>query len=587
MSEDKKIVRVSDAYIIDETARRRLTFWALVFLAAFLTGILIFFAMFVNQANNVVTKEDIKPLEDYSSELSAILNRTNVPKDEKVSNTTAKLKTKNDELISLISNFRNPDASQRLPQDEALKKLDDIALNLAIIQTELNADKNLAADKLTKINGQIKTLQDKSTSRTSLQTTALAFLSFLGNTLVAIIYPVIILIIILILLFNRKAYFRLNDFFNRFKSVKLFSTEFVLSEETKDRAEDTLSVYRRQVKGEYDSWVLRKSINSIFRQVLVEIRELIDADRAIRKKKAKPEDKDYKLKEYRATLHVPDLLFAETFYQLLDYHPRSSLHANTSGRTWSIRFGLIGKVWRSGESEILGTVPTQKDELIQDWGMTEDEAELSGKGRKSFICILLQENNINVGMFYMDAPEEDAFAGVSEEDLELKIKNDMERKISEELKPEIEKRLKLRIETELDSKIKQELKPEFDKKVKELTDEEIKKLSGGSQSAEPLPPPLDAATMEKINNEAKNFLKSKVEETLRPIIEDESRKVLGEALEKRFKEEFKAELREQAERDLREKICKICERRKLTKALFEINDDLGGRAPLIRIYNEY
>jgi len=115
------------------------------------------------------------------------------------------------------------------------------------------------------------------------------------------------------------------------------------------------------------------------------------------------------LPEYRCTIHVPDLLFAETFYQLLDYIPRQS-GPETKGRTWSFRFGFIGKLWRSDkQTDIWEDVPTSVQDLIDNWGMTKEEAENAGKGRKSFLGVMLEHNSVPVGLFYMDALETNAF----------------------------------------------------------------------------------------------------------------------------------------------------------------------------------
>jgi hypothetical protein len=108
----------------------------------------------------------------------------------------------------------------------------------------------------------------------------------------------------------------------------------------------------------------------------------------------------------RCTLHVPDVLFADTLYQLVDYYPGKG----GKGRRKSIRFGIIGKTWRLSESQESGDVSTKKRDLILDWGMTMEEAAAAGQGRPSFVSVLLlDENNTQAGIFFMDSTRPNAF----------------------------------------------------------------------------------------------------------------------------------------------------------------------------------
>jgi hypothetical protein len=54
-------------------------------------------------------------------------------------------------------------------------------------------------------------------------------------------------------------------------------------------------------------------------------------------------------------------------------------------------------------------VPTNIEDLINNWGMTREEAENAGKGRKSFLGVLLTHHAVPVGLFYMDAKDEHEF----------------------------------------------------------------------------------------------------------------------------------------------------------------------------------
>ncbi|MBO4227395.1 hypothetical protein [Bradyrhizobium neotropicale] len=106
---------------------------------------------------------------------------------------------------------------------------------------------------------------------------------------------------------------------------------------------------------------------------------------------------------YRVTLHVPDTLEAEMLYQLIEYYPPGPF-PKSRGRRKSIRFGAIGKAWRLQKSDYSPTVSTQPAELIKDWGMTAEEADAAGRGRKTFLSVIIRdESKIPLGIFYMDA----------------------------------------------------------------------------------------------------------------------------------------------------------------------------------------
>src|SRR5262249_55525434 len=102
-------------------------------------------------------------------------------------------------------------------------------------------------------------------------------------------------------------------------------------------------------------------------------------------------------------------------YQMLDYYPKGE----GSFRHFSNRYGIIGKVWRSGKSQQVGNLldglsadATQDEKIariMQDWGMNRREAERAVE-RPSYICFLLEHHGTKVGLVYMDSKEKDAFA---------------------------------------------------------------------------------------------------------------------------------------------------------------------------------
>jgi len=210
-------------------------------------------------------------------------------------------------------------------------------------------------------------------------------------------WPVIVLIIALILLLNKNASQRLSAIFRGFKSFKLFGAEFVLSEENAKQVSqssyDTFKSYRNQANVQYKRLIEVHDLRSKMEQVLSTV----------------PLNDKIFLKNVpglRCTIHIPDVIFTQSMYQLMDYYPSGG----GSGRAWSFRYGIIGKAWRSGESTTQGSVSTDEEELISKWGMTREEASAAARYRKSFSCVILRdEHETAVAIFYMDSTEKNAF----------------------------------------------------------------------------------------------------------------------------------------------------------------------------------
>jgi len=216
-------------------------------------------------------------------------------------------------------------------------------------------------------------------------------LTFTAEIIKAVAWPMVVFGFLVYLLVSKKAPDRIIKLFNPFRSFKLFGTEFVINEEVGKRAEEVFSEFRKQVRSEYDrkidQYALMEKLESTVQSVIMPA--------------LKQENPNF-----RCTIHVPDILFAETLYQLLDYYP----HGAGRGRTWSSRFGIIGIAWRSGVSRIEGRVPTEPTQLIREWGMSREEAAAAGEGRRSFACAVLRdEDSTPLGIFYMDSTQEEAF----------------------------------------------------------------------------------------------------------------------------------------------------------------------------------
>jgi hypothetical protein len=222
-----------------------------------------------------------------------------------------------------------------------------------------------------------------------------------GRDLLRIIFswPVIVLAIVLFLAFSRTASARLFALFTPFRSIKVFGAELVFTREAKATADEVLESYTKQVKGEFDR---RAEILRLWDK-LQNVVELHLLKKVLEKEK-----------HFRSTIYVPDVLFQDTLYQLLDYYPEGG----GRGRRKSLRFGVIGLAWRSAQAQVEGEISTDPQELLKKWGMKRHEATAAGRGRQSFACVVLvDESQTPVGLFYLDSKEKNAFGVEKHESL--------------------------------------------------------------------------------------------------------------------------------------------------------------------------
>jgi hypothetical protein len=106
---------------------------------------------------------------------------------------------------------------------------------------------------------------------------------------------------------------------------------------------------------------------------------------------------------FKCTVYVPDILFADALYCLLNYFPRGTAR----GRVFSVRFGIIGKSWRQDKSELKQDVPGNREHLIKEWGMTSDEAD--EQRPQALLCYILRVDGERVGLLFVEA-ESNSFA---------------------------------------------------------------------------------------------------------------------------------------------------------------------------------
>jgi hypothetical protein len=130
--------------------------------------------------------------------------------------------------------------------------------------------------------------------------------------------------------------------------------------------------------------------------------------------------------DYRVTLYIPDLVFSDRLFQLTEYYNKAGKRSseNRAGRTFSIRYGIIGRVWRSGVSEVEGDLITVADRTelgsnpsLQDverfiarrWGLLLEEA-VKVRAYNSYGAFRLQKADKSLGILFFDSRNPNAFA---------------------------------------------------------------------------------------------------------------------------------------------------------------------------------
>jgi hypothetical protein len=168
-------------------------------------------------------------------------------------------------------------------------------------------------------------------------------------------------------------------------------------------AYDSARVYASQLRDKYD---IPASTSELSRAIA----ELIGA--------ACPDD-------YRLTLYIPDFVFGDRLYQLTEYYDKKGkrISEDRSGRTFSIRYGIIGRVWRSGVPEVEGDLIPRDDRarlgpdasnkdverfIARLWGLTLEEA-INVRPYKSYGAIRIDRADRPLGVLYFDSKKESAF----------------------------------------------------------------------------------------------------------------------------------------------------------------------------------
>ena len=111
----------------------------------------------------------------------------------------------------------------------------------------------------------------------------------------------------------------------------------------------------------------------------------------------------------RGTIHVNDVIFPDYLYQLVDYYPAGG----GAHRRFSQRYGIIGRSWRSktshGTGDAFAGAGGSVQALVENWGMTEEEAHGQVNGRPACLSVVVKHQSIPVGILFVNSRKKDAF----------------------------------------------------------------------------------------------------------------------------------------------------------------------------------
>jgi len=230
-------------------------------------------------------------------------------------------------------------------------------------------------------------------------------------------WPVAAIVIAYMVLSSGLLHHLLPEFARRLKTLELFGISFELPSQISELRRETHDLVRlipsvqgsiaEKIRQNVAEMNLEDAAQKVVLSVMSEIKEKIS-------------DKDPN--NYRATFHIQDILFAGRLLQLFDYfgHDGNRLPGRGAGRTFSVRRGIIGRVWRSGLSEISGVLPNEEAPapkwegadnrhlIARIWGLTMDEVD-QVKKYPSYLCVYFEYGKNQRAVFYVDSTEENAF----------------------------------------------------------------------------------------------------------------------------------------------------------------------------------
>jgi hypothetical protein len=318
------------------------------------------------------------------SAMSSLVAAEKVLEGVKGSEAPAKL----DAARKVLSDMKVPLESQK-GRDEAIASIDEAKTVIGGDQARLDA--TIAAAKT-----QIAQAKSNLTTFTAIERTKVV-----KDQMLALIWPVVLAILILCLFSSKSALEVFKHIASLVSNVKVpggLEIAFAGGAAVKNTQEEVIKGYRQQVINQYDLAANQTQISDTVERLIKERIEPFFAAQGL----TRP--------DFRCTIHMRDILFQSSIYQLIDYLPAkwSAGGKITRGRAWSVRYGFMGRCWRLEKSDAEGSVPTSEVKLIEQWGLTKKEA--GGSKNQTMLCYLILSDSKNpLAIFYLDAEPPDAF----------------------------------------------------------------------------------------------------------------------------------------------------------------------------------
>jgi hypothetical protein len=231
--------------------------------------------------------------------------------------------------------------------------------------------------------------------------------SFLGDIFKSLFpWPFVVLVCVFIFVSSSSAMSAVFGLMRSFQRISILGAEIVVSDESKKQIKAAAEDLNKLIKG------YREDVDQ---RIKFQVRQF-DLEQRLGRiiTELKPHLRDRKLPaNFRCTMHLIDSVVAGNLYQLLDYYPSGG----GAGRRFSERYGIIGKVWRSGDPMCLGDIgnsvageddEAEIKEIIKDWGMTHAEAAKAME-KKSVACAAISFEGRRLGVIYMDSSTPEAF----------------------------------------------------------------------------------------------------------------------------------------------------------------------------------
>lgn len=227
-------------------------------------------------------------------------------------------------------------------------------------------------------------------------------------------WPVAAVVMVYLLLRSGVLPAVLPSAMGRVRTLNLFGFKLELSEQITEiaRERDDLSKALSSVRAKIEAQLRVKVVEANIPQNFARFVSDVGSE-------LKGRNTNFDGAKCRATIYIEDPIFAGQLMQLLEYvsGDGTPLPGLAAGRSFSIRRGIVGRVWRSHLPEIEGVLPDNlatvepQDKykyIARIWGMTQLEAEHAAK-YPSYISVPFEYTPTRCGVFYMDSTMENAF----------------------------------------------------------------------------------------------------------------------------------------------------------------------------------